>query len=132
MCFIDDDQIPAAVHDGFGAFAVIIGNLFIGPAGAMIQRLDGVHGGDDLVKLTVNVLLPRDPANGIEFFRQDHMILFTEFLLHFHMPLSDQPSGADDQDPLDQSSFFQFTDHKTGFDRLPKPNLIGKDKAYVF
>ena len=63
--FIDDNQIPAAVDDGVNSLLVVFFHTLIRPTGVLLDRLNGVHRGDDLIELAIYIVGIREAADRI-------------------------------------------------------------------
>ena len=104
MRLVDDNQIPSAIDDGFYALLIILFHPFIRPAGVLFYRLDGIHGRDDPVKLTVHIVIIGQTSYRIKIRWQDYLKFFMEFLLHFNRPLTYQSGRTNDQDTRNQAT----------------------------
>jgi hypothetical protein len=124
--FVHDHQVPAGVDKVFKAVAVRRVHLLLRPATAPIQRLDRIHGTDDLIVGVPEVLVACYPfvrgyARGLQ-----ELKLLPKVRAHLGNPLRHQPLGRDHENAPDEAAQLQLAQDQPGLDRLAQANLVGQ------
>ena len=95
MGLIDDDEIPSRGDQVVKALSVIFGHLLPRPSAASVDGLDRVHGTEDLIAGSPEVLLPNKwPIDG-KVARDQGVKLLIEVGAHFGYPLGHKPLWGD-------------------------------------
>ena len=131
VSLINDDKVPSTVDNGVDTFFVVLFNPLFSPTNTFFQRLDRIHRRDDLIKLSINIIIIRYLADGIVILWKNDPELLTELFFHFNVPLRYQTSRTHNKDPLDKASCLELLNNQARLNGLSKTYFIGKDIADV-
>ena len=101
--FVNYYKVPPAVYNGLYTLAVVFVYSLLVPTRTLFQGFDGIHRANDLVKALINIRSIVKPSYGIVIPWQYNIELLVELLLHFNMPLGDQPLRAYNQRSFDKA-----------------------------
>jgi hypothetical protein len=131
MSLIYDDQIPPAVDNGVDTFFVILFDPLFSPADTFFQRFNRVHRRDDLIKLSIYIIVVRYLTDSVVIFWKNDSELLSELFFHLDAPLCYQSSRTYNKDSLDKASRFELLNNQACLDGLSKTHFIGKDVADI-
>ena len=118
--FVNDDQIPIRMDDIQKTFHIVFVDLFLCPALASSDRLDGIQRTNHIIAQHVRVVgavgvqahcaagCLQQLSRSLNLAWYEQMELFIEMNFHFRNPLFCQSGRRNDQNAADQSAQLEF------------------------